>query len=308
MMKGIYCDNRALSQEGYCSYYGETFYALKEALDIEYKQANPSTISEIGPADYIILGYGLTDCGYGSPGNIVNDTRTPVFPIINKEYASLKQKLAWVKNMRATAAFSVHHDVDKFMTETAIPFYRTMWSANEKQFRDFGGDYKHDLFFSGVVRKEQTGNLREKVLAHHVSLKGELGNFINARTADTNFSGKMFGDEEYARHLSDSKLCFVTTGPADLVGTRFFEVFAACRSLIICNRMNEKVYEDWIIDGVNCVMFSTVDEFYEKAQYYLDHEDERMEIVNNAYKIFKDRLTWSYRANEIKEIIERHVV
>jgi glycosyltransferase involved in cell wall biosynthesis len=54
-------------------------------------------------------------------------------------------------------------------------------------------------------------------------------------------------------------------------------------------------------------MFSTVDEFYEKAQYYLDNEDERMRIVNNAHKIFKDRLTWSYRANEIKEIIETYL-
>ena len=72
--------------------------------------------------------------------------------------------------------------------------------------------------------------------------------------------------------------------------------------------MNEKIYDDMIIDGVNCIMFSTVDEFYEKAQYYLDNEDERMWIVNNAYKIFKDKLTWSYRVNEIKEIIERHVV
>jgi spore maturation protein CgeB len=99
----------------------------------------------------------------------------------------------------------------------------------------------------------------------------------------------------------------VTTGPADLVGTRFFEIFAAGRSLVLCNRMSDKVYDNMIVDGVNCVMFSTVDEFYEKAQYYLDNEDERMKIVNNAYNIFKDRLTWSYRANQIKQIIDKHL-
>ena len=49
--------------------------------------------------------------------------------------------------------------------------------------------------------------------------------------------------------------------------------------------MDEKVYDDMMIDGVNCVMFSTVDEFYDKANYFLKNEEERMEIVNNAHKI-----------------------
>ena len=42
------------------------------------------------------------------------------------------------------------------------------------------------------------------------------------------------------------------------------------------------VYEDILIDGYNCAMFSDEDEFFEKANYYLENEDERMKIVNNA--------------------------
>jgi glycosyltransferase involved in cell wall biosynthesis len=117
----------------------------------------------------------------------------------------------------------------------------------------------------------------------------------------------MFSDDEYARHLSDSKLCLVTTGPADLVGTRFFEIFAAGRSLILCNRLNSEVYGDIVVDGVNCAMFSTEDEFYEKAQFYLDNEEERMKIVNNAQNIFMKKFTWQSRAKEIKEVIESYL-
>ena len=117
----------------------------------------------------------------------------------------------------------------------------------------------------------------------------------------------MFSDDEYARHLSDSKLCLVTTGPADLVGTRFFEIFAAGRSLILCNRLSFEVYEDIAVDGVNCVMFSTEDEFYDKAQYYLDNEEERMKIVNNAQNIFMKKFTWQSRAKEIKKVIESYL-
>ena len=306
-MKGIYCDNKSLSQQGYCSYYGETYYALKELLDIEYKQANPSTISEIGSADYIILGYGLTDCGYASPNNIRNDTNIPVCPIINKEYASLSQKLDWVKNMRATAAFSVHHAISSYSEYTGVPFHRIMWSANQEKFRDYGGEYKNDLFFSGVTRPEQTENLRERVL----SQLDRLSNyklFINARSHRNNYAGTMFSDDEYARHLSSSKICFITTGPVDLVGTRYFEVMAGNKSLILCNRMDDTVYENMLIDGYNCVMFSNEDEFFEKAIYYLENEDERMVIVNTAYKDFIDNQTWNVRSNEIKSIIEEYVL
>ena len=181
-----------------------------------------------------------------------------------------------------------------------------MWSANQNQFKDYGGYYKHDLFFSGVTRPEQSENLRERVLSELDRLK-DYKLFINARSHRNNYAGTMFNDDEYARLLSTSKICLVTTGPADLVGTRYFEISAANRSLILCNRMDGKIYEDIMMDGVNCVMFSTVDEFYEKARYYLEHEDERMKIVRNAYDIFNDRLTWSCRANQIKKIIEEYL-
>ena len=303
-MKVLFCEhpNKPL-RGGYCSYYSEIFHALKGEFDIEFKNFIPRKTSEFGDYDIVFLGFGHTDCGEGKPQTIIRDSKVKLFPILNKEYTGLKNKLDWIKEMRATAALSVHHDVDKFMSQTSIPFYRIMWSASEKQFKNYGGDYKHDLFFSGVTRPEQSENLRERVLLKLDRLNGELGNFINARSHRNNYAGIMFSDDEYARHLSDSKLCLVTTGPADLVGTRFFEIFAAGRSLILCNRLSSEVYEDIAVDGVNCAMFSSEDEFYEKAQYYLDNEEERMKIVNNAQNIFIKKFTWSTRAKEIENIV-----
>ena len=82
---------------------------------------------------------------------------------------------------------------------------------------------------------------------------------------------------------------------------------AANRSLILCNRMSMDVYEDIMIDGHNCVMFSDEDEFFEKATYYLENEDERMKIVNNAYEHFVTTQSWKIRANQIKNIIEDYL-
>jgi|TARA_B100000085_G_scaffold262819_1_gene268330 hypothetical protein len=307
-MKVLFCEhpNKPL-RGGYCSYYSEIFYALKDQFDIEFTNFVPTKTSDFEGYDAVFLGFGHTDCGEGKPQTLIRDSKVKLFPILNKEYTGLKNKLDWIREMRATAALTVHHDVDKFMSQTSIPFYRIMWSANKEQFKDYGGNYKHDLFFSGVTRPEQSENLRERVLLELDRLNGELGNFINVRSHRNNYAGTMFTDDEYARHLSDSKLCLVTTGPADLVGTRFFEIFAANRSLVLCNKMDSKVYDDMMIDGVNCVMFSTVDEFYDYANHFLKNETERMKIVNNAYEIFNNRLTWEIRACEIKKIIEKYL-
>ena len=67
--------------------------------------------------------------------------------------------------------------------------------------------------------------------------------------------------------------------------------------------MSNVVYGDMLVDGHNCVMFSTVDEFFEKAEYYLNNEEERMEIVNSAYSHFLSSQTWIHRAKDIKTII-----
>lgn len=306
-MKVLFCEhpNKPL-RSGYCSYYSEIFHALKSEFDIEFKNFVPRKTSEFGDYDIVFLGFGHTDCGDGKPTSLERDSNHKVFPILNKEYTGLKNKLDWIKEMRATAALSVHHDVDKFMSETSIPFYRIMWSANENQFKDYGDHYQSDLFFSGVTRPEQTENLRERVLSQMDRLDGYKLH-LNIRSHKNNYSGKIYSDDEYARHLSSSKICFITTGPADLVGTRYFEVMAGNRSLILCNKMDEKVYDNILVDGYNCAMFSNVNEFYEKALYYLNNEEERMKIVNQAYTHFKETQTWEVRANQIKNIIRGYV-
>ena len=302
-MKTLFCEhpNKSLSS-GYCSYYGEIFYALKEVFDIEFKNFVPRTTSEFDGYDIVFLGFGHTDCGDGKPTSLTRNSDVKLFPILNKEYTGLKNKLDWIKEMQPTAALTVHHDTQYYKEYTEFPFHRIMWSANQNQFKNYGGEYKHDLFFSGVIRPEQTENLRERVLSNLDRLsKYKL--FANIRSHKNNYAGTIFSDDEYSKHLSSSKICFITTGPADLVGTRYFEVMAANRSLILCNRMSMDVYEDIIIDGYNCAMFSDEDEFFEKAMYYLENEDERMKIVNNAYTHFITTQTWNMSAMRIKSII-----
>ncbi len=295
--------NKPLNRIGYCSYYGEIYYSLKEILDITIIHKIPKKISELGQNwDAILLGFGHTDSSDKNLPIINQDTNIPLFPILNKEYTGLDNKLEWIKSMKAKAAFTVHHDYEKFAKITGLPFHRIMWSANANLFKDYDTKYKFDLFFSGVTRPEQTGNLREKILSNLDKLsKYKLS--INARSQKNNYKGKVFSPKDYAKKLACSKICLVTTGPADLVGTRFFEVMAGNKSLILCNYMDNKVYGDMLIDNYNCVMFHNKDDFFDKAIYYLEHEEERLKIINNAYKNFQNNLTWEVSSKNIKKII-----
>jgi hypothetical protein len=309
-MKFLFCEHprRPLSKEGYCSYYGEIFYALKKQCDITFTSKRPSKVSELGQNwDAIILGHAHTDAGHGKPHPLIQDTNIPLFPILNKEYAGLEGKLNWVKSMNATACLTVQHEIEKYTNVTKIPFHRFMWSCDENVFKDYGDGYTSDLFYSGVVRSNQHKNLRCKILKN-LSKLGGYNLSIYARHEKNNYEGKVLSPMEYARKLCGARITLTTPSPANLVNPRYFECMASNKSLVLCSRVeDELVYADMVKEDENCVMFSSENEFFEKAIYYLDNESERIKIVNQAYNHFINSQTWEHRATELLNIIKKYI-
>ena len=284
-----------------CNYYTDIINYLKKNNKVTIISKRRGLLSKIVDKKYniIIIGFGITDCGNNAPPPLINDTNTPCFVILNKEYTGLNKKLDWIVKLKPTACFTVHHDFKEFEKKTNIPFHRIMWSANPAVFKDYKENYKYDFFFSGVIRQEQTNDWRTKIYKNLNRLKNYKLK-VNARFQSTGYAGKHYSLQEYAKLLACSKICLTTTGPADLVGTRYFEIMAGNRALILCNKMkNPKIYGNMLIDGFNCVMFSTIDEFIEKVTYYLSHEQERIKIVRQAYKYFNETQNWDCRVKEL---------
>ena len=275
-----------------CNYYTDMIKFLRPGLVVH-------TLNEhTPPCNAIVVGFSWTDCSDGSPSHLaipLHLQHVPLFIILNKEYTGLAKKLQWIVSLRPALVFTVHHDTEKYTRQTGIPFSRIMWSSDPSLFRNFGGDYTSDLFFTGVIRAEQTENLR-KLIYDRLHCLSQYRLHINAAFyANGRMTGKYnsFSNEEYARHMSASRIALSTTGPADLVGTRYFEIVAGGRALLLCNRMPDEVYSDLFIDGFNCVMFDDADDFCRKCKYYLDHEQERQVIVQRAYKTFHEKQTWT---------------
>lgn len=287
-----------------CNYYNDTILYLKKNVNLKIcKEPFISSIENKNfNANYIIIGFDVTDCGENKPIlQFNNDLNLPLYIILNKEYASLCNKLNWIKEMNPKLCFSVHHDIEKYEKITNIPFKRIMWSANETIFKKYDEKYKYDLFFSGIIRKEQTDNLRHKIykkinLIKNYSLKFDVAFFENNKLSNKLYN---YSNEEYAKMINCSKICLVTTGPADLVGTRYFEISASQKAMILCNKMDKKIYEEILVDGFNCIMFNDENDFIEKFKYYINNEIERLKIVNNAYNYFKNNITWDHQIQKL---------
>ena len=73
----------------------------------------------------------------------------------------------------------------------------------------------------------------------------------------------------------------------------------------MCNNMPEQ-YGGLFVDGVNCVTYENdLSDFTDKLSYYLDNEDERSLIVDNAYDMIINKYTWKHMALNLISEIER---
>ena len=285
-----------------CNYYSDIIKYLKLQYDVKliYKDIDKNIINY--KPDIIIYGFGISD-NY----NLNIDCKCiPLYIILNKEYSNLKLKLEWIKLVNPVKVFTVHHNYNKYYNITGIPFHRIMWSADSELFKKYTKDYKYDLFFSGIIRDEQTDNLRKRIydklyLINNYNLLIKVGFFNNNKIVGEH---NTFSNNEYALNINYSKISLTTTGPADLVGTRYFEIMASNKSLILCNKMNKDVYADILIDEFNCIMFNDENDFMVKFKYYIEHEDERNKIVNNAYNYFLEKHTWKHKINDLLNLIK----
>lgn len=286
-----------------CNYYSNIrdYLSINNKIKI-IKNNLKKEIINFNP-DIIIIGFTVTNTNKKPTLNL-NNIKIPLYIILNKEYQALNEKLDWIKEIDPPPrkVFSVHHDIKKYTNYCNVPFFRIMWSADEKIFKKYSNIYNYDLFFSGVIRKEQTSNMRNKIYDKLYKLNN-YRLLIKAAFYENNkfVKGKIyqFTNLEYAKKIEESKIILTTTGPADLVGTRYFEIMASNKGLIICNRMPEEVYGDIVIDKFNCVMFDDENDFIEKCKYYLENEEERLKIVNNAYNYFLKKHTWNQKVKDL---------
>ena len=242
------------------------------------------------------------------PAIRVSGLDIPSVMILNKEYKKLDRKFQFIGDNDIRKVFTVHHHYGQWQEQLGIPFVHFPFAVNPDLFKDYGERSIYSLGFSGVLQKRYS-DVRTRI-KNRLFLRWPI-------KAPRYWRIRLFWSdgwriplvnkriEDYARLVTRGKIWLSTPGPVELVGTRYYEIMAS-KTLLFCSR--SPAYEGLFEDGTHCVTFNPdLSDFDEMLFYYLEHEDERLEIVEAAYAHVLESHTWERRieqfTSEVKTIL-----
>ena len=237
---------------------------------------------------------------------------------LSPEYVLLPQKLAWIRAHCVQRALTVHHHAARFEANTSTPFTRIWFGVNVAKFAagapvpaeappKSSSQYEYDVGFTGVIRADQTANWRYRIWREawpRLRASG-LRLFAGGKgSVHVGVAHAALNSTEYVHAMRASRMWLSTTGPADLVGTRYFEVMATGTTLCVCNRLADPdVYGSLgIRDGVHVAMFSTLSEFESLVANFSrpEHEARRLAIVRRAQALALRKFSWEHVADRVE--------
>lgn len=246
----------------------------------------------------------------------------------------MRDKMAWIRSHCVDAALSVHHDVAKFSAATGVHFHRIWFGVDSTRFAQdhtpppqgpntppaphgLRNHYEYDLGFTGVVRADQTANWRLRIWKQAWPLLSKRGLRLYSgppRGIHVGVAHAELNASQYVSKMRATKLWLSTTGPADLVGTRYFEVMATGTTLCVCNRMSGAsaiVYESLgIKEGKHVLMFESIDEFVEVVTNYTtrpEYQARRIAIMRHAQELAMRKFSWGHVAEKVDRVLHDSV-
>jgi hypothetical protein len=239
----------------------------------------------------------------------------PLAVIQNKMYAASTReivgdsdaKLRWARAAGASVGFTwlpTQH-VD-FTARSGIPHHKLPFGVNAALYGRHAGSLQegvkqpYDIGFTGASSHKYP--LRESILKliRSLDVRSYLGTWqqTSLRLSD-NRSWKALDRDGYVLQISKTKLWVSTTGPSNIVGTRYFEILASGTTMLLCNRAPQGAYDGLFEDGVHAVVFDGMDDLRAKILQYLADEAARRRIVAAAAELSLRIHTWDARARFI---------
>lgn len=227
--------------------------------------------------------------------------------VLNKEYKKLDKKLQFIQDNGIRMVFTAHHDHSRWQEETGVPFVHFPFAVDPALFKDYAEKKRYSLGFSGALHEQWT-DVRVRI-KHHLFLRWPIKAprywrirlFWSEKSRLPGF--RLPRGERYGRLINRSKMWLATPSAVDLVGTRFYEIMAS-RTLLFCSRST--AYDGLFEDKIHCVMFAPdLSDFDDTLFYYLDHEDEREAIVENAYAHVLKNHTWERRIEQFTNAVTK---
>lgn len=297
----------------------EALQAIEKYADVRYWYSNGNIIDILNKLDFnpdFILHYDIAWNNALAPsisgldkinipkGCIVIDIHFN--PTIRKEYIN-RNKIDLIFSVTKEAFLMKYSGYqDKFRW---LPF-----SINPEVFKDWQEDKEIDYLLMGAVfdRQGLTTNLTKTVKGYYpfreevlVKMRKVNGFVFHPHPGHRGKQMKdNFFNEKYAMELNRSKIFFTCGSSLKYPVLKFFEA-PACKTLLLAEPVRD-ILELGFQDGVNFVACDQSN-FYEKAMYYLEHEEERNKITENGYNFIHTHHTNEARAQQLIRYIEEYI-
>ena len=303
--------NGTMSQR--CDNYYCHFHNSLVAAGMEIRGLSPDDVIArrvLPEADAIIVGHHCTRKPYylhhclnrlrvRALGGDLPDDRVPLIIVLNKMYEQPREKMMAVRanvTLMRTALTIVHTpltDVVRILTTLPSAFVPLATRPSDGPYAHAGTDtmsYTYDFGFTGGWEFKSDRYAFRRELLNRASIASMRRDGLRVF-----LSASYLPQESYLRTLASSKLWLSTTERNLHVGPRFFEVMISGRALLLCDRNMNALDPLGIIEGVHVAMFNSTAEFRAKLQHYLDHEEERREMVRAARALVLERHLWRHR-------------
>lgn len=175
-------------------------------------------------------------------------------------------------------------------------------AAEPKAYPKFSIIKKYDLCFIGHIQEEHKGNgVNVTRLDALDAMFKAFPNFYYGSRNPVWPEKNIF--EDAAKKFCLSRIVFNISAGND-ANMRFFETLIT-GSFLLTNKIPElKNLEPYgFVDGIHYVSYTSIPDAIKKAQYYLEHEDEREKIAKSGYKQALLTGTYKSRLEEILKVI-----
>lgn len=173
----------------------------------------------------------------------------------------------------------------------------TNWACNPKIFYPIVCDKKYDVTFIGAAYGKRVEYVREAI-KNNIEIK-VFGKGWDSFSDIKPFWGGYVLSEDINTIINQSKInlnfMWSSQGGYQIKG-RNFEL-SGCNVFQLCNYGEQLL--DYFEPKKTIEIFNNKNEFIEKINFYLTHEDEREAIAQKAYEHTMNKHTWDIKFNEV---------
>jgi hypothetical protein len=189
------------------------------------------------------------------------------------------------------------HIYGQIRSKIGMPTLYAPWGASKRWYKDLGLDRDIDVLWMGTRGSQRRSNILDQVFKE-LRLKG-----LNVYIADNEENPFIFG-EERTRHLNRAKITLNVTRTWYDDNFSRFTIACSNRSLIVsepvlphCTEFKENVH----------YVSAKIEDLANTIVYYLEHEEERRQIVENAYNLMMAELKFEKSLRKMFAAAQQHV-